>query len=366
MNTYRAIRPLLFSLDSETSHEFVLACLGAVGRLGPVQQHLTGAIRGPLPQCPVEVMGIRFSNPVGLAAGLDKHARAVDGLAALGFGFLELGTVTPLPQPGNPRPRLFRLNRAQGLINRNGFNSVGLGRFLSNLARHRTAVPIGINIGKNAATPLAGAEADYRAGLRAVYGIADYIAVNLSSPNTPGLRDLQGELALDRLLAGLKAEQTRQADHHGRYTPLAVKISPDLERHDIDRIARTLIRQRMDGVIATNTTITRPSPASSEPASGETGGLSGAPLASLSTDTIARLAQTLDGSLPIIGVGGILSGPDAREKFQAGASLVQLYTGLIYQGPVLIRRILEDLAASLATSPSGFANGTAVHSSDRD
>ena len=366
MNTYRAIRPLLFSLNPETSHEFVLACLSVVGRLGPAQQHLTGAIGGRLPRCPVEVMGIRFSNPLGLAAGLDKHARAVDGLAALGFGFVELGTVTPLPQPGNPRPRLFRLNQAQGLINRNGFNSVGLGRFLSNLARHRTAIPIGINIGKNAATPLAEAEADYCAGLRAVYGIADYIAVNLSSPNTPGLRDLQGELALDRLLAGLKAEQTRQADRHGRYTPLAVKISPDLERHDIDRIARTLIRQRMDGVIATNTTITRPSSVGSEPASAEAGGLSGAPLASLSTETIARLAQTLDGSLPIIGVGGILSGPDAREKFQAGASLVQLYTGLIYQGPVLIRSILEDLDASLTASPSGVATGTAVCSSDRD
>jgi len=344
VNSYRAIRPLLFSLSPETSHEFALACLGTLGRLETLRHYFTGLRGGPVPARPVNVMGIQFQNPVGLAAGLDKHARAVDGLASLGFGFLELGTVTPLPQPGNPRPRLFRLKRAQALVNRNGFNSVGLGRFLSNLARHRRALPIGINIGKNTATPLAGAEADYRACLRAVYGIADYIAVNLSSPNSPGLRDLQGEQALDRLLAALKTEQTRQADRHGRYTPLAVKISPDLDSQDIERIARTLMRQRMDAVIATNTTTTRPGTAGRDPKSRESGGLSGAPLAALSTVTISRLSQTLDGSLPIIGVGGILSPQDAQEKFHAGASLVQLYTGLIYQGPSVLRNILEEPA----------------------
>ena len=258
MDSYRLLRPLLFRLPPETSHQFTLRALSLAGRMHPLDQFLADAVRGQLPQHPITVMGIPFPNPVGVAAGLDKHASAVDGLSALGFGFVELGTVTPLAQPGNPRPRLFRLSTINGVINRNGFNSVGLNQFLSNLARSRHTVRLGINIGKNAATPLEHAEHDYLTALRAVYGVADYIAINISSPNTPGLRDLQGEVALENLLGKLKDEQSRLSDNHGYYTPLAVKISPDIDQIDIDRIAESLARYELDAVIATNTTVSRP------------------------------------------------------------------------------------------------------------
>lgn len=340
-------------LPPEASHELALSAISAAGRIHPLDQYLADAVRGRLPQSPITVMGIQFPNPVGLAAGLDKHARAVDGLSALGFGFLELGTVTPLPQPGNPRPRLFRLNSVRGLVNRNGFNSVGLNRFLSNLSRSRQNIRVGINIGKNAATPLEHAEHDYLTALRAVYGVADYIAINISSPNTPGLRDLQGAEALDNLLGKLKDEQSRLADDHGRYTPLAVKISPDVDQANIDRISESLVRYGLDAVIATNTTISRPGASGQEPTSAEQGGLSGEPLNELSNCVIARLATALGGALPIIGVGGILSAADAWEKFTAGATLIQLYTGLIYRGPRLLDEILADINQRQSTEQAG-------------
>ena len=353
MDSYRLLRPLLFQLPPETSHQLTLKALSLAGRIHPLDQFLADAVRGRLPQHPTTVMGIPFPNPVGVAAGLDKHASAVDGLSALGFGFVELGTVTPLAQPGNPRPRLFRLSTINGVINRNGFNSVGLNQFLSNLARSRHTVRVGINIGKNAATPLEHAEHDYLTALRAVYSVADYIAVNISSPNTPGLRDLQGGDSLENLLAKLKDEQSRLSDNHGYYTPLAVKISPDIDQMDIDRIAESLARYELDAVIATNTTTSRPGVSAQAAQSIEQGGLSGEPLNEMSNRVIARLASALGSALPIIGVGGIMNATDAWEKFTAGASLIQLYTGLIYRGPRLLGDILTDIDQRMSGAQAG-------------
>ena len=350
MDSYRLLRPLLFRLPAETSHQFTLSALSLAGRIHPLDQFLADAVRGRLPQHPITVMGIPFPNPVGVAAGLDKHANAVDGLSAMGFGFIELGAVTPLAQPGNPRPRLFRLSTVNGVINRNGFNSVGLNQFLSNLTRSCHTVRLGINIGKNAATPVEHAEHDYLTLLRAVYGVADYIAVNISSPNTPGLRDLQSEEAFERLLGKLKDEQSRLSDKHGFYTPLAIKISPDMDQMEIDRIADSLARYDLDAVIATNTTVSRPGASIHVPQSTEQGGLSGEPLNEMSNRVITRLSRTLGNSLPIIGVGGIMSAADAWEKFTAGASLIQLYTGLIYRGPRLLGDILTDSDRRIASA----------------
>jgi len=345
---YPLLRRLAFLLDPEVSHGLALGALGLLERAHPLEKCLTERMRDTLPARPVKAMGIHFPNPVGLAAGLDKDARAVAGLAGLGFGFLELGTVTPLPQAGNPRPRLFRLTGAQALVNRMGFNSVGLNQFLANLARHNQQVRVGINIGKNAQTPLEQAAHDYLTCLRAVYTAADYVAVNISSPNTPGLRDLQEREGLNQLLGQLKDGQARLADLHDRYTPIAVKIAPDLEPDAIGRIAEALASHGIDGVIATNTTLTRPGNAASYPGSEQSGGLSGAPLAAQSSEVIRILSDTLGDTLPIIGVGGIVDVASAQEKFAAGATLIQLYTGLIYRGPVLIREILEGLPATTA------------------
>jgi len=287
-------------------------------------------------------MGIDFPNRVGLAAGLDKNAAHVDGLAALGFGFIEVGTVTPRPQPGNPRPRMFRLPRHEGLINRLGFNNDGLATLQANLARTRWQGVLGVNIGKNADTPLANAVDDYLIGLEAAYPLASYITVNISSPNTSGLRSLQHGDELETLLTALKAEQALLADRHGRYVPLALKIAPDLDNAQLEDIARRLVRHRFDAVIATNTTLSRTEVAG-DPNADQTGGLSGRPLFERSTERLAALARWLDGALPIIGVGGICSADDARAKLQAGASLVQLYTGLIYRGPALVRQIAAAL-----------------------
>lgn len=287
-------------------------------------------------------MGIEFPNRVGLAAGLDKNAAHVDGLAALGFGFIEVGTVTPRPQPGNPRPRMFRLPRHEGLINRLGFNNDGLATLQANLARTRWQGVLGVNIGKNADTPLANAVDDYLIGLEAAYPLASYITVNISSPNTSGLRSLQHGDELETLLTALKAEQALLADRHGRYVPLALKIAPDLDNAQLEDIARRLVRHRFDAVIATNTTLSRTEVAG-DPNADQTGGLSGRPLFERSTERLAALARWLDGALPIIGVGGICSADDARAKLQAGASLVQLYTGLIYRGPALVRQIAAAL-----------------------
>jgi dihydroorotate dehydrogenase len=288
-------------------------------------------------------MGLEFPNRIGIAAGLDKNAEHIDGLAAFGVGHIECGTVTPRPQPGNPRPRVFRLVDAEALINRMGFNNGGVERFLANAQRARWPGVLGLNIGKNFDTPNDRAIDDYLTGLRAVYVRASYVAINISSPNTKGLRDLQAEDALTALLAALKTEQATLAERHGKYTPIAVKIAPDLEHAAIEGIARLLVAHRIDGVIATNTTVSRAA-IRGNPRADETGGLSGRPLREQATRVIRQLAKALDGALPIIGVGGILSGADAREKIDAGATLVQLYTGLIYRGP----RLVSECAAATA------------------
>jgi dihydroorotate dehydrogenase len=287
-------------------------------------------------------MGIEFPNSVGLAAGLDKNGVVIDGMAALGFGFIEIGTVTPRPQPGNPKPRLFRVKEAQGIINRFGFNNLGVGQLIRNVQAAKYRGVLGINIGKNFDTPNEGAVDDYLIGLRKVYPYASYIAVNISSPNTKNLRQLQEKEALDVLLSTLKAEQKILADQYGKYVPIALKIAPDLDAQQIIEIADLLKKHAFDGVIATNTTLDRDA-VKGLPNAAETGGLSGAPVRQKSTQVIQQLSQQLAGELPIIGVGGILSGADAVEKIAAGASLVQLYSGLIYRGPQLIHDVCRSL-----------------------
>ena len=339
---YPLFRPLLFALDPEAAHDVALAGLDAAAATGLAQ------IVAPRARAaPVRAMGLSFPNPVGLAAGLDKNAAHIDGLASLGFGFIECGTVTPRPQPGNPKPRLFRLPEAEALVNRLGFNNDGVDRFLANVERARfgpkSGGVLGLNIGRNFDTPNERAVDDYLACLRAVYRHASYVTVNVSSPNTQGLRDLQDEAALDALLAALKAEQARLADRHGKYTPIAVKIAPDLAADDIRRIARTLVAHKVDGVVATNTTTDHSAVAGLRHAE-EAGGLSGRPLKEKSTATIRALADALGGALTIIGVGGIMSGADAKEKIAAGATLIQVYTGLIYKGPQLVRQLVDALA----------------------
>ncbi len=334
---YDLTRRLLFHLEPETAHELSMRALRLACR-GPVARLLVA--RRPL--APRRVMGIDFPNPVGLAAGLDKNADYLDALAALGFGFIEVGTVTPRPQPGNPRPRLFRLPQAQALINRMGFNNRGVDYLVERVRQTAFKGILGVNIGKNAATPLANATEDYLLCLRKVYPYARYVAVNISSPNTPGLRELQYGDALNRLLERLKEEQARLSQTHGHYVPLAVKIAPDLDEQEILFIARTLSQQSIDAVIATNTTCSRQGVAGLQHAA-ETGGLSGRPLTALATQAVSRLHAALGGRLPIIGVGGILNGADAKAKLEAGASLVQLYTGLIYRGSRLIREVVEAL-----------------------
>ena len=337
---YPLARPFLFALDAETAHELTLAALDRAVQFGLAQ-----VVAPRAAVAPVTVMGIRFPNPVGLAAGLDKDAAHLAGLATFGFGFLEAGTVTPRPQPGNPKPRMFRLPHAHALINRLGFNNGGVDAFVANVARSGYRGVLGINIGKNFDTPNERAADDYATCLRAVYAHATYVTVNVSSPNTKGLRDLQAEEALAALLARLKGEQAALAQAHGRYVPLAIKIAPDLTDAAVRSVARLLALHRIDGVVATNTTVARDAVAG-EPHAEETGGLSGAPLRARSTEVVRVLAAALDGALPIVGVGGIVSGEDAREKVAAGASLVQLYTGLIYRGPALVGECIEALAAA--------------------
>ncbi len=327
---YSLVRPVLFYLDPETAHDITLGGLNVLHSLG-----LAG-ITAPHPAAdPRTVMGLVFPNPVGLAAGLDKNGDCIGGLAALGFGFIEVGTVTPLPQPGNPKPRLFRLPQAGAIINRMGFNNDGVDRLIENVRRADYRGILGINIGKNAATPIENAADDYMACLRKVYVHASYITVNISSPNTRNLRQLQEQEALSDLLAKLKSGQRMLADQHGKYVPIALKIAPDMEPGQVAQIARLLMQHHIDGVIATNTTLSREG-VENLPHGTESGGLSGAPVRDKSTAVIGQLAAELQGAVPIIGVGGILSGADAAEKIRAGASLVQLYTGLIYRGPVLV------------------------------
>ncbi len=334
---YSLVRPLLFSLEAETAHRCTLKALQGLGRLGLIP----AATPAPA-ECERNIMGIRFPNPVGLAAGLDKNGDCIDALAGLGFGFIEIGTVTPRPQPGNPRPRVFRLPAARAVINRLGFNSEGVERVVENVKRAHYRGILGINIGKSADTPIEHATDDYVACLRRVYPVASYVTVNISSPNTRNLRELQQDTALDGLLGTLKAEQARLADAHGKRVPLAVKIAPDLDAAQIAAIAGLLRRHRVEAVIATNTTTSRDGVTGMAHAN-EAGGLSGAPVTERSTRVVQELSRALQGELPVIGVGGIMSGADARAKMAAGASLVQLYTGLVYRGPGLVRECIEAL-----------------------
>ncbi|MBS1191629.1 MAG: dihydroorotate oxidase [Rhodocyclaceae bacterium] len=338
---YSLIRKFFFALDAETAHG-----IGMKGISFLDASHLSGLLAKPVAPCPVEAMGLKFPNPVGLAAGLDKNGDYIDGLAALGFGFIEIGTITPRPQPGNPKPRLFRVPEAQGIINRMGFNNEGVDRLLENVRASRFPKQggiLGINIGKNATTPIEKAAEDYLICLDKVYGEASYVAVNISSPNTKNLRELQKDEALDDLLSQLKARQEQLAEKHGKYVPMALKIAPDLDDEQITAIADALRRHRMDGVIATNTTLSREG-VEGLPNGDETGGLSGAPVFRRSTEVLKKLSAALQGELPIIGVGGILSGADAVEKIRAGASLVQFYSGFIYRGPELVGEVAETLA----------------------
>ena len=337
MNIYSIAKPLLFQLDAEKAHDLTITSLCFAENAGLLTLYPSA------PKCqPKTVMGIEFPNSVGLAAGLDKNGVVIDGMAALGFGFIEIGTVTPRPQPGNPKPRLFRVKQAQGIINRFGFNNLGVDQLIRNVQAAKYRGVLGINIGKNFDTPNERAVDDYLISLRKVYPYATYIVVNISSPNTKNLRQLQEKEALDILLLTLKAEQRILADQHGKYVPIALKIAPDLDAQQIIEIADLLKKHAFDGVIATNTTLDRDA-VKGLPNAAETGGLSGAPVRQKSTQVIQQLSQQLAGELPIIGVGGILSGADAAEKISAGASLVQLYSGLIYRGPKLVHEVCRSL-----------------------
>jgi dihydroorotate dehydrogenase len=334
---YKLARTALFQLDPEVAHDLALKSLSL---LGPGAALLgAGAAGGEARR----VMGLDFPNPVGLAAGLDKNGEYIDALGTLGFGFLEIGTVTPRPQPGNPRPRMFRLESHEAIINRLGFNNQGVEALLRNVGRAAYSGILGINIGKNFDTPNERAADDYLACLDAVYDRASYVTVNISSPNTKNLRDLQSTQKLDELLAAVMARRAALADRYGRVKPLAVKVAPDLDDAQIASIADLAAKHRVDGLIATNTTVERAAVKSHRHGL-QAGGLSGRPLLEPSTAVLGKLARALDGRVPLIGVGGILSGADAREKIEAGASLVQLYTGFIYRGPALIAQARRALA----------------------
>jgi dihydroorotate dehydrogenase len=334
---YALARPFLFGLDPETAHELTMASLARTQHTPLALAYCANRVSDP-----VELAGLKFPNRVGLAAGLDKNARCIDGLAGLGFGFVEVGTVTPKAQPGNPKPRMFRLPQANALINRLGFNNEGLDAFIANVQqstfrKRKGASPLllGLNIGKNAATPIENAVDDYLVCLDGVYPHADYVTVNISSPNTKNLRALQSDEALDALLGRIAQRRETLTRQHGKRVPLFVKIAPDLDEAQVDVIAATLKRHAMDGVVATNTTLGRDA-VKGMPHADEAGGLSGAPVLAASNRVIAQLRAALGKNFPIIGVGGIMSGADAVSKIQAGADVVQIYTGLIYQGPELV------------------------------
>ena len=333
---YSAIRKVFFKFDPEAIHELSIKGFKATGATP-----LNMLYKQTVPNKPVEVMGIKFPNPVGLAAGLDKNGECIKAFEALGFGFIEIGTVTPRPQPGNDKPRIFRLPEAKAIINRMGFNNKGVDYLVDQVIKAKYQGVLGINIGKNKDTPDENAKDDYIHCMRKVYDFASYITVNISSPNTPGLRSLQYGEALNELLSALKAEQTSLAEKFGKYIPVAVKIAPDLNADEVTSIAECLIANNIDGVIATNTTLARDKVAHL-PFGNEQGGLSGAPVKDKSTEVIQLLAKALDNKLPIIGVGGIASAADAQEKIAAGAKLVQVYTGFIYQGPELIKDIVKS------------------------
>ena len=345
---YALARPFLFGLDPETAHELTLHTLARVQGTPLAWAYCNSRVEDP-----VTLAGLKFPNRVGLAAGLDKNARCIDGLGAMGFGFVEVGTVTPLAQPGNPKPRLFRLPEARALINRLGFNNDGLDAFVANVKRAgfrsrggATPMLLGLNIGKNAATPIEDATSDYLKGLDGVYPHADYVAVNISSPNTKNLRALQSDEALDGLLGAIAERREILVGQHGKRVPIFVKIAPDLDEAQVEVIAATLQRHGMDGVIATNTTLARDA-VKGQPHAEEAGGLSGAPVLQASNRVIRQLRAALGKKYPIIGVGGIMSAEGALSKIKAGANVVQIYTGLIYHGPDLVRD------AALAIKNSG-------------
>ena len=334
---YRVVRPLMFRLDPETAHSLTLRSLAMLQSAG-----MAKLLAGRIAHKPVRVMGLDFPNPVGLAAGLDKHAEFVDALASLGFGFLEVGGVTPRPQPGNARPRVFRLPAAEAIINRFGFNSVGAEKFAENLRLARFKGILGVNLGKNKDTPIGNAAQDYAYSLEKIYPLAHFATINISSPNTANLRDLQSADELAPLLATLHRVREDLAQQHGRRVALAVKIAPDIDDAGIEAIASVAVEQKMDAIIATNTTLSREGVRGMRHAE-EQGGLSGAPLREASTVVIRKLSRALDGALPIIGVGGIMSAEHAREKLDAGASLLQLYCGLVYRGPGVVADIVNGL-----------------------
>ncbi|MCH9691984.1 MAG: quinone-dependent dihydroorotate dehydrogenase [Gammaproteobacteria bacterium] len=336
---YHQLRKLLFSLDAELAHHLALDVIGAAERL-----RLISLFTRPVADNPVELMGLTLPNPVGLAAGLDKNGQAFNGLGALGFGFVEVGTVTPRAQPGNPLPRMFRLPQAEAIINRMGFNNEGVDSLLKRVERRRYSGVLGINVGKNFDTPVAQAAADYCLCMEKVYPYADYITANVSSPNTEGLRELQFGDSLERLLTALKEKQQQLAQSTDRYVPLAVKLAPDMDDEALCQLAEALLAHEIDGIIATNTTVDKSSVAGLAHGA-EAGGLSGRPLTERSTLVIGKLAKVLEGKMPIIGVGGIFDGPSAADKIRAGATAVQLYSGFIYQGPKLIEEVARAIAA---------------------
>ena len=341
---YSIIRKILFLFDAEKSHVLSLGMLSFLDRVG-----LLGLLMKRRVAAPVSVMGIEFPNAVGLAAGLDKDADHIDALARCGFGFIEVGTVTPVAQPGNDKPRLFRLKADHAIINRMGFNNEGVDNLVANVRKHRSDCVLGINIGKNKVTPLENAVDDYLLCMQAVYLYADYITINISSPNTPGLRELQHGEGLSSLLNQLKLKQAELHKQFSRYVPLAVKIAPDLEDDEISDIAARLIAADIDAVIATNTTNSRPGSLKERALAGEQGGLSGQPVYDLSTRVLEKLISALDGKLPVIAVGGISSAEEAVAKLEAGAKLVQIYTGFIYSGPKLINDCATRCAQYLKT-----------------
>ncbi len=337
MNLYPLIWPLLFKLDPETAHHITLTSLKIIHAIG-----LDKLFAQTSDHAPVTVMGLKFKNPVGLAAGLDKNGDYIDALAALGFGFIEVGTVTPRPQPGNSKPRMFRLPEYQAIINRMGFNNKGIDYLIEQIKKTKYDGILGINIGKNANTPIEKAIDDYQIGLTKAYPWASYITINISSPNTKNLRQLQQGDEIKKLLSSLKQQQTHLHAQYGRYVPLIVKIAPDLSPEEIADIAELLIELKLDGVIATNTTISRDK-VKNHPLANEAGGLSGCPVREASTAVVAKLNEQLAGKIPIIAAGGILSAKDAQEKITAGASLVQIYSGLIYKGPELVNEIVQNI-----------------------
>ena len=334
---YSLARPLLFSLAPERAHELTLSLLKSAHRMGMMRQNIASK--------PVTCMGIQFPNPVGLAAGLDKNGAYIDALAGLGFGFIEIGTITPRPQAGNPHPRLFRLVEAKAIINRMGFNNDGVDKLVENVKAAKFKGILGINIGKNADTPVENAVDDYLICLEKVYNYASYVTVNISSPNTKNLRSLQSGDALTELLETLRKRQLELAEEHQHYVPLVLKVAPDLSAEDIEFIAKQLLQFKIDGLIVTNTTLSREGVENLKYAD-EAGGLSGAPVFEKSTACLAAFSKALDGQIPLIGVGGILSGEQALAKQDAGANLVQIYSGLIYTGPTLIKDCVDALKSS--------------------